>query len=59
MESRLQDAMQNAASALANVAEEADKLMKPISELEARVKHHDEFNKKMKSIFDEYYGGTI
>lgn len=59
MESRLQDAMKNAANALANMAEEADKLMKAVSELEARVERYDDFNKKMKSIFDEYYGGTI
>ena len=59
MESRLQDAMKNAANALVNMAEEADKLMKAISALEARVERHDDFNKKMKSIFDEYYGGTI
>lgn len=57
MESRLQDAMKNAASALANAAEEADKLMKAISELEARVERQDKFNRKMKTIFDEFYGG--
>lgn len=59
MESKLQDAIRNAAGALANMAEEADKLIKAVSELEAKVEHHDDFNKKMKSIFDEYYGGTI
>ena len=57
MESKLQDAIRSAASALANMAEEADKLSQEFSELKARVDRQDDFNRKMKTIFDEYYGG--
>ena len=59
MESKLQDAIRNAAGALASMAEEADKLSQEILALQAKVEQQDTFNKKMKSIFDEYYGGTI
>ena len=57
MESKLQDAMRSAAGALANMADEADKLLQELSELKARVERQDDFNKKMKTIFDEFYGG--
>ncbi len=59
MDSKLQDAMRGAASALVNMAEETDKLLQEISELRARVERQDDFSRKIKSIFDEYYGGTI
>ena len=57
MESKLQDAIRSAAGALANMAEEADKLSQELSELKVRVDRQDEFNRKMKIIFDEFYGG--
>ncbi len=57
MESRLQDAIRSAAGALADMADEADKLSQELSELKARVDRQDEFNRKMKTIFDEFYGG--
>ena len=57
MESKLQDAIRSAAGALANMADEADKLSQELSELKARVDRQDDFNRKMKTIFDEYYGG--
>ena len=57
MESNLQDAIRSAAGALANMADEAGKLLQELSKLEARVERQDEFNRKMKTIFDEYYGG--
>jgi hypothetical protein len=57
MESRLQDAIKSAADALANMADEADKLSQELSELKARVDRQDDFNRKMKLIFDEFYGG--
>ena len=57
MESRLQDAIRGAAGALANMADEADKLSQELSELKARVERQDDFNRKMKLIFDEFYGG--
>ena len=57
MESKLQDAIRSAASALLNMADEADKLSQELSELKARVERQDDFNRKMKTIFDEYYGG--
>lgn len=57
MESKLQDAIRSAASALATMADEADKLLQELSKLEARVDRQDDFNRKMKTIFDEYYGG--
>lgn len=57
MESKLQDAMRSAADALANMADEAGKLSRDVSELRARVERQDDFNRKMKTIFDEYYGG--
>ena len=59
MESNLQDAIRSAAGTLANMADEADKLSKELSELKVRVDRQDEFNRKMKTIFDEFYGGTI
>ena len=57
MESGLQDAIKSAAGALANMADEAGKLSQELSELKARVDQQDEFNRKMKLIFDEFYGG--
>ena len=57
MESRLQDAIRSAAGALANMANEADKLLQELSELKAKVERQDDFNQKMKAIFDEFYGG--
>lgn len=57
MESKLQDAMRSAADALATMADEAGKLLQELSKLEARVDRQDDFNRKMKTIFDEYYGG--
>ena len=57
MESRLQDAIRDAAGALANMANEADKLLQELSELKAKVERQDDFNQKMKAIFDEFYGG--
>lgn len=57
MESKLQDAMRSAAGALANMADEAGKLSQELSELKARVDRQDDFNQKMKTIFDEFYGG--
>ena len=57
MESGLQDAIKSAAGALANMAEEADKLSQELSELKVRVDRQDEFNRKMKIIFNEFYGG--
>ena len=57
MESNLQDAIRSAAGALANMADEAGKLLQELSKLEARVDRQDDFNRKMKTIFDEYYGG--
>lgn len=57
MESNLQDAIRSAAGALANMADEAGKLSQELSELKARVDRQDDFNRKMKTIFDEYYGG--
>lgn len=57
MESGLQDAIRSAAGALANMADEAGKLSQELSELKARVDRQDEFNRKMKTIFDEFYGG--
>ena len=59
MESKLQDAMKSAAGALLSMADEAEKLSQELSELKARVDRQDEFNRKMKIIFDEFYGGTI
>lgn len=59
MESKLQDAIRSAAGALLNMADEADKLSQELSKLKARVDRQDEFNRKMKTIFDEFYGGTI
>ena len=57
MESGLQDAIRNAAGALANMADEVGKLSQELSELKARVDRQDEFNRKKKTIFDEFYGG--
>ena len=57
MESKLQDAIRSAADALANMANEAEKLSQELSELKVRVDRQDEFNRKMKTIFDEFYGG--
>ena len=57
MDSNLQDAIRSAAGALANMADEAGKLSQELSELKARVERQEDFNKKMKSVFDEYYGG--
>ena len=57
MESKLQDAIRSAADALASMANEADKLSQELSELKARVERQDDFNRKMKIIFDEFYGG--
>ena len=57
MESKLQDTIRSAAGALANMADEADKMLQELSELKARVDRQDDFNRKMKTIFDEYYGG--
>ena len=57
MDSKLQDAIMSAAGALANMADEAGKLSLELSELKARVDRQDEFNRKMKTIFDEFYGG--
>lgn len=57
MESNLQDAIKSAAGALANMADEAGKLSQELSALKARVERQDEFNRKMKTIFDEFYGG--
>ena len=57
MESNLQDTIRSAAGALANMAEEAGKLSQELSELKVRVERQDEFNRKMKTIFDEFYGG--
>ena len=57
MESKLQDAIRGAAGALANMADEAEKLLQELSELKARTDRQDEFNRKMKTIFDEFYGG--
>lgn len=57
MESNLQDAIKSAAGALANMADEAGKLSQELSDLKARVERQDDFNRKMKTIFDEYYGG--
>ena len=59
MESKLQDAIRDAAGALANMADEAGKLSQELSELKVKVDRQDEFNQKLKSIFDEFYGGTI
>ena len=59
MESRLQDAIRNAAGALADMADEADKLSQELSELKARVERHEEFNQSLKQLFDTYYGGNI
>lgn len=59
MESKLQDAIRSAAGALANMADEAGKLSQELSELKMKVDRQDEFNRKMKIIFDEFYGGTI
>ena len=42
---------------LANMADEAGKLSQELSELKVRVDRQDEFNRKMKTIFDEFYGG--
>lgn len=57
MDSKLQDAIRSAADALANMADEAGKLSQELSELKVRVDRQNEFNRKMKTIFDEYYGG--
>ena len=57
MESKLQDAIREAANALASMADEAGKLSQELSRLKGRVDRQDEFNRKMKTIFDEYYGG--
>ena len=57
MESKLQDAIKSAAGAFLNMADEADKLSQELSELKARVDRQDDFNRRMKTIFDEYYGG--
>lgn len=57
MESKLQDAIRSAAGALTNMADEANKLLQEFSELKARVDRQDDFNRKMKAIFDEFYGG--
>ena len=57
MESKLQDAIRSAAGALVNMADEAGKLSQELSELKVRVDRQDEFNRKMKTIFDEFYGG--
>ena len=57
MESNLQDAIRSVAGALANMADEAGKLSQELSELKVRVERQDEFNRKMKTIFDEFYGG--
>ena len=59
MESNLQDAIKSAAGALLNMADEADKLSQELLALKARVERQEDFNRKMKSIFDEFYGGTI
>ena len=59
MESRLQDAIRNAAGALTDMADEADKLSQELSELKARVERHEEFNQSLKQLFDTYYGGNI
>lgn len=59
MESKLQDAIKSAAGALLNMADEADKLSQELLVLKARVDRQEDFNRKMKSIFDEFYGGTI
>lgn len=57
MDSNLEGAMRAASEALLNMAEEAGKLSRDVSELRARVERQDDFNRKMKTIFDEYYGG--
>lgn len=57
MESKLQDAIISAAGALTIIADEAGKLSQKLSELKARVDRQDEFNRKMKTVFDTYYGG--
>ena len=57
MESKLQDAIREAANALASMADEAGKLSQELSRLKGRVDRQDEFNRKMKTIFDEFYGG--
>ena len=57
MDSKLQDAIRSAADALANMADEAGKLSQERSELKVRVDRQEEFNRKMKTIFDEFYGG--
>ena len=57
MESKLQDAIRSAADALANMANEAEKLSQELSELKVRVNRQDDFNRKIKTIFDEFYGG--
>lgn len=57
MESKLQDAIRSAAGALANMVDEAGKLSQERSELKVRVDRQEEFNRKMKTIFDEFYGG--
>ena len=57
MESKLQNAIRSAADALANMANEAEKLSQELSELKVRVNRQDDFNRKMKTIFDEFYGG--
>ena len=59
MESKLQDAIKSAAGALLSMADEAEKLSQELLELKAKVQRQDEFNRKMKTIFDEFYGGTI
>ena len=57
MESKLQDAMRSAADALATMADEAGKMSQERSELKVRVDRQEEFNRKMKTLFDEFYGG--
>ena len=56
MESKLQDAIRSA-GALANMADEAENYHKN-SELKGELNDKMNFNRKMKTIFDEfYYGG--
>lgn len=57
MDTRLQDTIIDAANAFARMADEAEKLSRELLALQARVDQQDNFNKKLKMIFDEYYGG--
>lgn len=59
MDSKLQEALKSAANALAAAAEETDSIIQELSELRAKVERQEVFNQKLKSIFDEFYGGTI